>query len=396
MADIDGIAAIGWMPEFDFTPDSATVDFGEIYVDNTLSRVEICNANTKSVSDHCEIQLPETTWNNNQVQIKVNQGSFSNGQNAYLYVIDSSGIVNQNGFLVTIGSGSSSSVCGNGIKEGTEQCDDGNTVTESCAYGQTSCTVCSSSCQNAAGAVSYCGDSKCNSGETCTSCVCDCGACSCSPNWVCSDWSACASGQQTRTCTDSNSCGTTAGKPAVTHGCSANEIIIDNKDLSVSKQGAWESSSYFPGYYATDYEVGYTSADWFEWSASIQPSTYSVYAWWQAIDGRPSAAKYSITPASGTVDIAVDQQQNGGQWNLLGTYSFASTAKVRLSAASPGAQGICADAIRLVKSTHAADTDSNGCISMAELSVYMTQWKSGTSIQLSDLMEAIRIWKQGC
>lgn len=64
--------------------------------------------------------------------------------------------------------------CGNSIQEGAEQCDDGNTVTEICTYGQPSCTVCDLSCQSVAGAASYCGDSvvdntnseQCDDGNT--------------------------------------------------------------------------------------------------------------------------------------------------------------------------------------------------------------------------------------
>jgi cysteine-rich repeat protein len=38
-------------------------------------------------------------------------------------------------------------VCGNGAKEGTETCDDGNTTTETaCAYGQASCGGCNATC----------------------------------------------------------------------------------------------------------------------------------------------------------------------------------------------------------------------------------------------------------
>jgi cysteine-rich repeat protein len=50
-----------------------------------------------------------------------------------------------------------------------EQCDDGNTITETCAYGLKSCTVCNSTCQLVAGAVSYCGDgaTQSTSGEQC-------------------------------------------------------------------------------------------------------------------------------------------------------------------------------------------------------------------------------------
>jgi len=41
----------------------------------------------------------------------------------------------------------------------------------------------------------------------------------CTESWTCTDWSTCVSSLQTRTCTDSNACGTTATKPAVSQAC---------------------------------------------------------------------------------------------------------------------------------------------------------------------------------
>ena len=72
--------------------------------------------------------------------------------------------------------GGDTAVCGNSTQETGEQCDDGNTVTETCTYGQTACTVCTANCQNAAGATSFCGDSttvtangeQCDDGNTVT------------------------------------------------------------------------------------------------------------------------------------------------------------------------------------------------------------------------------------
>ncbi|WP_318556466.1 hypothetical protein [Geobacter anodireducens] len=81
-----------------------TVDWGEIYADNTLARVEICNAATKSSSSHCEIQLPQLVWIDGQLQIKVNQGSLPDNSTAYLYVIDASGNTSS-GKQITFGSG---------------------------------------------------------------------------------------------------------------------------------------------------------------------------------------------------------------------------------------------------------------------------------------------------
>jgi peptidoglycan hydrolase-like protein with peptidoglycan-binding domain len=42
---------------------------------------------------------------------------------------------------------------------------------------------------------------------------------SCTPNWSCTGFGACANGQQTRTCTDTNNCGTTQNEPSATQVC---------------------------------------------------------------------------------------------------------------------------------------------------------------------------------
>lgn len=41
----------------------------------------------------------------------------------------------------------------------------------------------------------------------------------CVESWTCSAWSACSGGTQTRTCTDSNACGTVSNKPAASQSC---------------------------------------------------------------------------------------------------------------------------------------------------------------------------------
>ena len=44
---------------------------------------------------------------------------------------------------------------------------------------------------------------------------------SCTPSWTCTSWSSCSSGSQTRTCTDSNNCGTNTGKPVTSQSCTS-------------------------------------------------------------------------------------------------------------------------------------------------------------------------------
>jgi len=62
--------------------------------------------------------------------------------------------------------GVTASQCGNGIVEEGEGCDDGNTVRESCTYGDTGgCMVCGSSCDFTPGIITYCGNGIRDSGN---------------------------------------------------------------------------------------------------------------------------------------------------------------------------------------------------------------------------------------
>jgi RHS repeat-associated protein len=81
-------------------------------------------------------------------------------------------------------------------------------------------------------------------------------------------------------------------------------------------------------------------------SPSLAPGQYQVYARWTAHPNRASDAKYTITHSGGQSTISVNQQQAGGAWNLLGTFSLSAQAKVTLSAEANGF--VIADALRFV------------------------------------------------
>jgi hypothetical protein len=88
------------------------IDMGEIYFDNTPARVEISSQSTwndspGNVSLHREVQGRLLSWSTNTIFMAVNQGTFAGGNNAYLYVIDSDGNVNQNGYPIIFGADTS-------------------------------------------------------------------------------------------------------------------------------------------------------------------------------------------------------------------------------------------------------------------------------------------------
>jgi len=80
----------------------ATTYWDDVYMDNSWARVEIGDASTYANCKHREMQIP-TAWSAGSVEINVNQGSFADGQNCYLYVVDESGVMNPTGYPLTVG-----------------------------------------------------------------------------------------------------------------------------------------------------------------------------------------------------------------------------------------------------------------------------------------------------
>jgi hypothetical protein len=74
----------------------------DVYLDTTQARVEIGDASTYATSRHREIQLP-TAWSGSSITITLNEGTFPGLSGLYLYVTDSAGRVNSNGFPLAPG-----------------------------------------------------------------------------------------------------------------------------------------------------------------------------------------------------------------------------------------------------------------------------------------------------
>jgi len=91
------------------------------------------------------------------------------------------------------------------------------------------------------------------------------------------------------------------------------------------------------------------SANTATWTPNVaQGGQYEVYARWTAHPNRASDAGYTVTHSGGSTVVPVNQQVNGGVWNLLGTFSLSpgSAHKVTLTDQANGY--VIADAIRLV------------------------------------------------
>jgi len=83
----------------------------DTYISWTQARVMLSDHSTWDSThsgQHQEIQIP-TAWSDTSITVTLNQGSFTSGSTAYVYVVDSTGAVNATGYEITIGGSESPS-----------------------------------------------------------------------------------------------------------------------------------------------------------------------------------------------------------------------------------------------------------------------------------------------
>jgi hyaluronate lyase len=130
-------------------------------------------------------------------------------------------------------------------------------------------------------------------------------------------------------------------------------IIVDNGDSSgVAKVGTWTSSTAQSDYYGTNYIHDGNSGKGTK-SVTFTPNVttagdYKVYVYWSAYPNRATNVPVDIQSSSGTATVTVNEQQNGGQWNLLGTYPFAAGTAGTVTIRNDSTNGyVVADAVKL-------------------------------------------------
>lgn len=132
------------------------------------------------------------------------------------------------------------------------------------------------------------------------------------------------------------------------------EVIVDNTDAGVTLAGTWTPSTFYSGYYGTNY---LHDGDTGKGTKSIRftptlPSagTYRVYARWSADSTRSAAVPVDVAHAAGLAAVSVNQQQNSNTWNLLGTWPFnAGTGGYVLIRNTNTTGYVIADAVRFVR-----------------------------------------------
>ncbi len=101
---------------------------------------------------------------------------------------------------------------------------------------------------------------------------------------------------------------------------------IDNIDVNFYyDKTKWVSSQSPTNFYGKDflYRPAGDGSISVKWAAYLPAEgIFNVYAWWISDSNRPTNAPYTINHLNGATKLLVNQQQNGGKWNRLGTFRF--------------------------------------------------------------------------
>ena len=134
------------------------------------------------------------------------------------------------------------------------------------------------------------------------------------------------------------------------------EIIVDNPSATVV--GTWTTASLAPDRYGADYYYNGagTGAEYVQFSPTIPAlGNYDVYEWHSAGANRTTDGTLIVNFKGGSQSFFLNQTAGGGQWNFVGTFSFAagSAGNVKITDAFSTGSVVIADAIRFVPNTNA-------------------------------------------
>jgi len=167
----------------------------------------------------------------------------------------------------------------------------------------------------------------------------------------------------------------------------ADTLILDNGQSGTSFEGTWRISGGVEPYasnslYASAYDASYTFT-----IDLARSGEYQVFARWTEYNNRRTSVPYDIIHKTGTSTVNVNQQQNGGIWQKLGsTWTFNNQATIRIRSLGNGTTS--ADAIKLVYVPNNTAFESSGA---AQTGSAVLNWTApvaradGTALALSEI-----------
>lgn len=132
------------------------------------------------------------------------------------------------------------------------------------------------------------------------------------------------------------------------------DIIVDNEDPGCSFVGSWITSSSGTDRWGPNYRYcsGAVTGKKCTWRPDVLTAgKYNAYAWWSQGANRATNAPYKVQWNGGSQTLYVNQQTNGGKWNLLvSSVPFATGTAGYIELSNTGVSStlnVIADAVRL-------------------------------------------------
>jgi hypothetical protein len=129
-------------------------------------------------------------------------------------------------------------------------------------------------------------------------------------------------------------------------GGSSSKTIIDNRDAATSRTGTWSVSNGSDPY-QVDSVFGRDGSTFTWYFTPSQSGKYKTSMWWTTRESRSDSVPVDIEYSGGKTRVYVNQKENGGLWNSLGTYHFKKNITYAISIiAQVSTTTTCADAVK--------------------------------------------------
>jgi PKD repeat protein len=123
-------------------------------------------------------------------------------------------------------------------------------------------------------------------------------------------------------------------------------VIIDNGDPGTTYTGTWPASGGTSPFGANS--LWSRDGATYSWTFTPpQAGDYEVFMWWSGWSSRSPSVPVDIQHQGGTTRVVINQLQNAGKWNSLGTFSFAAATSYKVTiTAQKYPTSTCADAVK--------------------------------------------------
>lgn len=176
-------------------------------------------------------------------------------------------------------------------------------------------------------------------------------------------------------------------------------FIIDNENATIVGNWNLSSSNSFWNYYGESflYILPGDENQFVEWtSPQLSEGRYLVYAMWQDLATSATDAEYQINTSNYFKIKKVNQQLNGGLWNLLDSVEITNNDQIKVRLLAKGNGTITGDAIRIIYAGQISDVKEEKLAieDFRILSNYPNPFNSSTKIRFYILTDSQNPYKK--